>query len=113
MTSLSQREDGPDIDIQYNPNPLLKKPTSGDEESSEEEDDVNVRKIIGDGDAEDEGEESPIEDEDDEEEQAEEDDEEDDLIDDADEIDPNDFEEEMGQGLEDRRTNGEDQDMDD
>lgn len=105
----------PEVEIQYKSNGLLKKAASADEESSDEEDDVNVRRIADDKDGDDEGAESPIEDDDIEEDEEEEDEEqeEEDDIDDADDADPRDFEDEMGQGLDDKRLHEGNEDMDD
>lgn len=104
----------PEVEVEYKSNGLFKKPASGDEESSDEEDDVNVRQIAGE-DGDEAGAESPIEDDDleEDEDDEEEEQEEDDDIDDADEVDPRDFEEEMGQGLDDKRPTDVDEDMDD
>jgi hypothetical protein len=116
-TTELQADDLPKVDIRKKgKGPLIGSTETGDEESSDEEDNVNIRRIAGDGDADDDAGESAIEDdveEEEEEEDEEEEDEDDEDIADADEVDPRDFEDEMGQGLDDTHATGKDQDMDD
>lgn len=106
-------EEVPEVNIQLKRNVLLQKSGSGEEEESseDEEDDVNVRRLRGD--EEEAGEESAIEDDIEEEEDEEEEEDDEDDIEEEEDIDPNDFEEEMGQGLDDRKGNRADDDMED